>query len=316
MTVNKISLEEYRYAVILTDSISDLIRENGLKTDDQISAAPKKSHSDAAPLRQKSKLITIRRDDRFGDKMIDQHSAVDYERRGKEQHKGAMAMVTNNSAKEEGIRTSDSKLQVFAAGTPDLESGAKTAARYSKNGEAANTARDLVPAISAPPEVRVENYDAAETKACIYHSPDCVYLADPQGSSMGPGYFGYKPELKEGDIQANLTSDIDPAFNYDKAAAAAAGKEGVDKTTPAPVDDDNDERAATVMADGQANAVKERALARATAQEGEHEMLRYQDIIETLATGVIVQVDEEVSMRIAWRGIADCNVSDPDTVAR
>ena len=136
MTVNKISLEEYRYAVILTDSISDLIWENGLKTDDQISAAPKKSHSDTAPLRQKSKLITImrdnagedysheiekyiqskdgggdrspqdRRNDRFGDKMIYQHSAVDYERRGKEQHKGAMAMVTNNSAKEEGIRTS------------------------------------------------------------------------------------------------------------------------------------------------------------------------------------------------------------------
>ncbi len=65
-----------------------------------------------------------------------------------------MAIVTNNSAKEEGICTSDSKLQVFAAGTPDLETGAKTAARYSKNGEAANTARDLVSAISAPPEVR------------------------------------------------------------------------------------------------------------------------------------------------------------------
>ena len=78
---------------------------------------------------------------------------------------------------------------------------------------------------------------------------------------MGPGYFGYKPELKEGDIQANLTSNIDPAFNNDKAAAAAAGKEGVDKTTSAPVDDDNDERAATVMADGQANAAKERAFA-------------------------------------------------------
>ena len=76
---------------------------------------------------------------------------------------------------------------------------------------------------------------------------------------MGPGYFGHKLEVKEGDIQANLTSDIDPAFNYAKAAAAAAGREGVDKSTPAPVDDDNDERAATVMADGQANAVKERA---------------------------------------------------------
>ena len=78
---------------------------------------------------------------------------------------------------------------------------------------------------------------------------------------MEPGHFGYKPKLKEGDIQANLTSDIDPAFNYDKAAAAAAGKEGVDKTTPTPVDDVNDERAATVMADGQANAAKERAIA-------------------------------------------------------
>ena len=60
-------------------------------------------------------------------------------------------MVTNNSAKEEGIRTSDPKLQVFAAGTPDLETGVKTAAR------AANTARDLVSAIFALPEVRVEN---------------------------------------------------------------------------------------------------------------------------------------------------------------
>ena len=85
-----------------------------------------------------------RRNDRFGDKMIYQHSAVDYERRGKEQHKGAMAMVTNNSAKEEGICTSDPKMQAFAAGTPDLETSAKTAERYSKNGEAANTGRDLV----------------------------------------------------------------------------------------------------------------------------------------------------------------------------
>ena len=42
-------------------------------------------------------------------------------------------------------------------------------------------------------------------------------------------------------------------------------------------------------------------------------MLRYQDIIETLATGVIVQFDEEVSMRIARWGIADYNVSDPNT---
>ncbi len=62
MMVNKISLEEYRYAVILTESISDLIWENGLKAKDQILTAPKKSHSDTAPLRKKSKLITIMRD--------------------------------------------------------------------------------------------------------------------------------------------------------------------------------------------------------------------------------------------------------------
>ncbi len=86
-------------------------------------------------------------------------------------------MVTNNSAKEEGICTSDSKRQVFAAGTPDLETGAKTAARYSKNGEAENTARDLVPAISAPPEVRVENYDAARLKhAFIIRRIVCTLL--------------------------------------------------------------------------------------------------------------------------------------------
>ena len=42
MTVNEISLEEYRYAVILTDLISGLIWENGLKTKDQTLAAPKK----------------------------------------------------------------------------------------------------------------------------------------------------------------------------------------------------------------------------------------------------------------------------------
>ena len=42
-------------------------------------------------------------------------------------------------------------------------------------------------------------------------------------------------------------------------------------------------------------------------------MLRYQSIIKTLATCVIVQFDEEVSMRIAWWGIADYNVSDPNT---
>ena len=97
----------------------------------------------------------------------------------------------------------------------DFETCAKTAARCSKDGEVAHTARDLVSAISALPE----------------------------NSPPGPGYSGYKPELKKGHIQTDPTSDIDHAFNYAKAAAAAAGKEGFDKTTPVLVDDDNDDGA-------------------------------------------------------------------------
>ena len=97
----------------------------------------------------------------------------------------------------------------------DFEAGAKTSARCSKDGEAAHTARDLVSAISALPE----------------------------NSPPGPGYSGYKPELKKGDIQANPISDIVHALDYAKAAAAAAGKEGVEKTTPVLVDDDDDDSA-------------------------------------------------------------------------
>ena len=70
-------------------------------------------------------------------------------------------------------------------------------------------------------------------------SPHCLRVA--LLPAPGPGYSGYKPELKKGDIQADPTSDIDHAFDYAKAAAAAAGKEGVDKMTPVLVDDDDDD---------------------------------------------------------------------------
>ena len=73
-------------------------------------------------------------------------------------------MAMGKSAKEEP-RTSDLKPQVFTAVTSDFETGAKAAARTSKDGEVAHTARDLVFAISALPEMRVKNYDAAETEA-------------------------------------------------------------------------------------------------------------------------------------------------------
>ena len=47
--------------MILTDLPFGLIWKYGLKTKDQTLAAPKKWRSDTAPLRQKSKLITIMR---------------------------------------------------------------------------------------------------------------------------------------------------------------------------------------------------------------------------------------------------------------
>ncbi len=60
-------------------------------------------------------------------------------------------MVMDKSAKE-GTRTGNPNLQVSTAVKLDFESGAKTAARCSKNGEAAHTARDIVSAISTLPE--------------------------------------------------------------------------------------------------------------------------------------------------------------------
>ena len=59
--VKEIAFEEDRDAMILTDSPSGLIWKNGRKTKDQTLAAPNKWRSDTAPLRQKSKLITIMR---------------------------------------------------------------------------------------------------------------------------------------------------------------------------------------------------------------------------------------------------------------
>ena len=71
-----------------------------------------------------------RRDDRFADRQIHQHSAIEYGRGGRE-HQGAMALVMDDSAKE-GIRRSDPRPQVFVVGTSDVEfeTGAKTIHKY------------------------------------------------------------------------------------------------------------------------------------------------------------------------------------------
>ena len=66
-----------------------------------------------------------RRDDRFTDRQIHQHSAIEYGRGGRE-HQGAMALVMDDSA-QEGNRRNDPKPQMFIGGTSNLEldSGAK-----------------------------------------------------------------------------------------------------------------------------------------------------------------------------------------------
>ena len=71
-----------------------------------------------------------RRDDRFADRQIHQHSAIEYGRGGQE-HQGAMALTMDDSAKE-GIRRGDPKPQVFVGGTSDFEPepGAKTIHKY------------------------------------------------------------------------------------------------------------------------------------------------------------------------------------------
>ena len=62
MMVNEVSIEGYRYAMILTDSFSGFIWVYGLKTKDQTLGALKKWYCDIAPIRAKHALITLMRD--------------------------------------------------------------------------------------------------------------------------------------------------------------------------------------------------------------------------------------------------------------
>ena len=63
--------------------------------------------------------VVDRRDDRFADRQIHQHSAIEYGRGGRE-HQGVMALVMDDSAKE-GTRRDNLKPQVFVGGTSDIE---------------------------------------------------------------------------------------------------------------------------------------------------------------------------------------------------
>ncbi len=51
--------------------------------------------------------------------------------------------------------------------------------------------------------------------------PNHVIFAMPQGTTLGPGYDGYKPQLKEGDMEYDPASDDDVANNEASIAAAA-----------------------------------------------------------------------------------------------
>ena len=62
MMVNELSIENYRYAMIITDSFSGLIWVYGLRTKDQTLPTLKKWYCDIAPLRAKWTLITLMRD--------------------------------------------------------------------------------------------------------------------------------------------------------------------------------------------------------------------------------------------------------------
>ncbi len=51
--------------------------------------------------------------------------------------------------------------------------------------------------------------------------PNHVIFAMPQGTSMVPGYYGYKPQLKEEDMDYDPASDDDLANNVASIAAAS-----------------------------------------------------------------------------------------------
>ena len=75
MMVNEVSIEGYRYAMILTDSFSVFIWLYGLKTKDQTLGALKKWYCDIADLRQKHKLVVIARDNAGKNKS---HEIIDF----------------------------------------------------------------------------------------------------------------------------------------------------------------------------------------------------------------------------------------------
>ena len=68
--------------------------------------------------------------------------------------------------------------------------------------------------------------------------PNHVIFAMPQGTSLGPRYYGYMPQLKERGMEYGPASNDDLANNV--ASIGAAGKEGADKMTPVLVDGNYD----------------------------------------------------------------------------
>jgi hypothetical protein len=109
---------------------------------------------------------------------------------------------------------------MFVGGTSDFEfeTGAKTIHKY-----------DHEPRVH---EARTSADKAGAKAAASVHAdardmlPNHVIFAMPQSTSLGPGYYGYKPQLEKEDEEYDSTSGDELANTV--ASIAAAGKEGAD----------------------------------------------------------------------------------------
>ena len=151
-----------------------------------------------------------RHDDRFANREIHQHSAIEYGRGGKE-HQGAMALVMDDSAQEGGPRT-DPKPQESFGGTSDFEpgTGAKMSHNYVHEPKEYKE-RTLANKLKAMDATTTTSVQVDARKEVPRH----LILAMPQSSSLGPGFYGYRPQLKEEDEEYDSALGDGPASVFE-----------------------------------------------------------------------------------------------------
>jgi hypothetical protein len=127
---------------------------------------------------------------------------------------------------------------VFVVGTSDFEfeTGAKTIHKYNHEPKAREAETSVTKAgTKTAASVHADAMDEMHENS-MDMLPNNMIFAMPQSTSLGPGYYGYKPQLKGGDKEYDPASGDVLANNV--ASIAAAGKEGADKMTPVLVDGD------------------------------------------------------------------------------